>query len=561
MSPRRLLRPALAGALLALPLVPATASAAEPGVTPTALGAAKPVNEAAAIRDALGGAPSGHRWVRVFADWSQTERTGDDQYDGGAVGGMKARFDALKGTGAKLIVTVQSRPAWAPDPNTDAGASKYAEFMGWMAKEFPQVDVWEMWNEPDDSIFWPQGPQADRYAALIKKAYPAIKHGNPAATVITGGLVGNDYDFVQRLYDNGAGDSFDGVAVHTDTSCRIDAPNVVYNDGGGKIGRFAFTGYREVHATMARNGDADKGIYMTEIGWEAAKDLSCRYGANAGKRSQGVSEADQAAFLKQAFACIAADPYVKVASWFQLQDHAADSRFGLYDYNGRPRDALAALKAVRDGTGAGVNGDCGAKSDSDPPSVTISAPSLYFNRFTTSGTGTDATTSVTKIELWADGKRIMKQNGSRFSYNWYGSSKIAFGAHKIQLRAYDARGNVGIAETTVVRGNVKTAPRTVVAALGIKVKKRGSRFIVAASVKPAADGSFVEQPHGRLELRFEHRVGRTWKRSRVRKGIGDGGVHYIYTARQRGKWRVYGTLVADAPYKRTSTKVAVFRVR
>ena len=88
---------------------------------------------------------------------------------------------------------------------------------------------------------------------------------------------------------------------------------------------------------MARNGDAAKGIWMTEIGWTAADDISCTVGANAGKRSDGVTAGNQASFLKQAFACIAADPYVRMASWYTLQDHAAGSRYGLYDLVGSAR--------------------------------------------------------------------------------------------------------------------------------------------------------------------------------------------------------------------------------
>jgi len=348
--------------------------------------------------------------------------------------------------------------------------------------------------------------------------------------------------------------------VHTDTACRIDAPGVVYREESGRIGRFAFTGYREVHATMARHGDGDKGIWMTEIGWNDAADLTCDEGANAGKRAKGVTAAKQADFLRQAFACVAPDPYVKVMSWFTFQDNIATSRFGLFDASGKVRPAFAALQSVGDGTGAGSDPGCGAKVDDDKPTVTISAPSLYFTRFVTTGTATDPTTSVRRIELWADGKKVMGQDGGRFSYDWFGSSKIGYGAHKVQLRAYDEAGNVGVAETTVMRGNPKTAPRTVAASLGLRVKKKRNRFVVTGTVNPPADHSFGEQPHGRLELRFERKIGKKWKRSRVRKGIGDGGVHYTYTARKRGKWRVYAVLVADAPYKATKTKVFRFKV-
>jgi hypothetical protein len=550
--PRRLLG-AFAGVLLALAVVPSAATAAEPGVTPLNLSGGTAVDEPAQIAKALNGAG----WVRMFADWKQVVAAPGEE-----LGEMNGRVDAFRRNGQKIVMAVQAPPAGI-DMDTAAGVSAYADFMGSLAKEFAgRVAVWELWNEPDGTFWTGDGSATPaHYAAMLKATYPAIKAQDPGATVIVGGLVGHDFDFVEGLYDNGAGPYFDGVGVHTDTACRIDAPGVVYREESGRIGRFAFTGYREVHATMERHGDGAKGIWMTEIGWNDAADLTCDEGANQGTRAKGVSAADQAKFLKQAFACVAPDPYVKLMSWFTLQDGVASSRFGLFDAAGTIRPAFAALQSVRpDGMGAGSDPGCGAKVDADDPTVTISAPSLYFTRFVTSGTASDPTTSVRKIELWADGKKVMGQDGGKFSYDWFGSSKIGYGAHKVQLRAYDEAGNVGVAETTVTRGNPTSAPRTIAAALGLKVKKKRNRFLVTGTVKPPADGTFTEQPHGRLELRFERKTGGRWKRSRVRKGIGDGGVHYTYTARKRGKWRVYAVLVADAPYRATKTKVFTFKV-
>jgi hypothetical protein len=549
---RRRLRGTLLCVLVSLLALPAAARAAEPGITPLNLKGGASVDEPSTIASAL----NGHGWVRMFADWQQVVAAPQEE-----LGEMNTRVNAFRSHGQKVVMTVQAPPP-GTDMNSAAGVAAYADFMASLAKQFKgRVSVWELWNEPDGTFWTGNGTATPAaYAAMLKAAYPAIKAQDPAATVIVGGLVGNDFDFVEGLYANGAGADFDGVAVHTDTACRIDAPGVVYREPSGRIGRFAFTGYREVYATMARHGDGNKGIWMTEVGWNDATDLTCDEGANKGTRAKGVSAADQARFLKMAFACVAPDPYVKLVSWFTLQDPVASSRFGLYDAAGTIRPAFAALQSVGDGTGAGSDPNCGGKVDTDKPAVTISAPSLYFTRLVTSGTASDPTTSVKRIELWADGKKVIGQDGGRFSYDWFGSSKISYGVHKIQLRAYDEAGNVGIAETAVRRGNPASAARTVTPQLGLKVKKKGRKLLVTGTVKPPADGSFTEQPHGRLELRFERKVGKSWKRSRVRKGIGDGGVHYTYTARTSGKWRVYAVLVADAPYKRAATSKHKFKV-
>ena len=102
--------------------------------------------------------------------------------------------------------------------------------------------------------------------------------------VVTGGLIGNDMDFVAALYAHGARGSFDAVGVHTDTACLTDGPGRYYRDERGRIGRYTFSGYREVHAVMADHGDGAKPIWMTEIGWntQSTRPRSCNVGPLGG---------------------------------------------------------------------------------------------------------------------------------------------------------------------------------------------------------------------------------------------------------------------------------------
>ena len=144
-------------------------------------------------------------------------------------------------------------------------------------------------------------------------------------TVVTSGMVGNHYEYLSDLYANGAGGSFDAVGVHTDTACLLTSPADFYREPNGRVGRFSFTGYREVHDVMTANGDGAKGVWMTEIGWNTGsrRERSCKDGAVAGTRAEGVSEKTQARFLTLAYRCLAADPAVRVALWFSLQDVGA----------------------------------------------------------------------------------------------------------------------------------------------------------------------------------------------------------------------------------------------
>ena len=108
------------------------------------------------------------------------------------------------------------------------------------------------------------------------------------------------------------------MAVHTDTACLTTDPREYYREPSGRIGRYSFTGYREVRATMLANGD-DKPVWMTELGWSTTSAI-CERGGRAGTKDGGVSQAIQADFLSKAYGCLANDPWVTQAAWFSLHD-------------------------------------------------------------------------------------------------------------------------------------------------------------------------------------------------------------------------------------------------
>jgi len=116
------------------------------------------------------------------------------------------------------------------------------------------VKYWEVWNEPDSSIYWAPQDGLQRYCALLKQVYVAAKKVDPACKILNGGLA-NGLTSVHRLYDNGAGGSFDILNIH-----YFDAP---LREGALK----AVIAYpRLAYKVMSKNGDKDKKIWITEIG-------------------------------------------------------------------------------------------------------------------------------------------------------------------------------------------------------------------------------------------------------------------------------------------------------
>ena len=97
-----------------------------------------------------------------------------------------------------------------------------------------------------------------------------------------------------------------------------------------------------MHATELANGD-DKPIWMTEMSWRTTS-AECSEGAFAGQKPEGVSEAQQAEYLSQAYHCLAQDPYVQLGLWYPIEDEGAvDS--GLLRSNRSHKPAYAAMRA------------------------------------------------------------------------------------------------------------------------------------------------------------------------------------------------------------------------
>ena len=403
----------------------------------------------------------GADWVRVWALWQDLEQS-QGVYTEHLIVDLERRVAALKARGIKVLVVVHRAPAWATAQRSPiappASAQTFAAFMRTLAQRLPAVDAWELWNEQDGAEFWLGGPDPAAYAALLKATYPAIKSVQPGDTVVTGGTVGNNMDFVQALYDHGAQGSFDAVGVHTDTACLTNGPDVHYRDERGRVGRYTFSAYREVHAVMSAHGDGAKPIWMTELGWntQSTGPRSCPVGAWAGQKPLGVSPKTQARYLRAAYRCLAADPFVGPAFWFGMQD-IRGSRFaggyGLYRVNGKGKRAAKAFRELDRGIRA--RHGCGGPVDRTPPTLRVTEPadgqrfsgklSVRVRAFDNAGG-----TGLQRIYLAADGAHVRTWGGSGGSIDpWWATEKWERGPHTLTFRVRDNALNESTVTITV----------------------------------------------------------------------------------------------------------------
>jgi hypothetical protein len=254
------------------------------------------------------------------------------------------------------------------------------------------------------------------------------------------------------------------VGVHTDTACNVNSPYTFLRNGpyDPHINRWSFLGYREVHATMLANGD-NKPIWMTELGWNTSSAV-CDMGKWAGQKAGGVSLDAQATNLREAYHCLAQDPYVQVGIWFGLQDTSPFgspiASFGLLDGNLARKPAFAAL-ADYARNGDRLTEPCGAF---ESPSIRVSYPtanSHYERTLPVTVSASDAR-GVWRISLYGDGRKIRNFGGlpapARLSGKmvWFGARLLSRGRHVLKVEAIDTNGNTSTVSIVIWHGPAAT---------------------------------------------------------------------------------------------------------
>ena len=184
-----------------------------------------------------------------------------------------AALRAAEFYGIDLIARLDQPPDWALDTNspTPWKLDAYATFARRVAERYgDRLAGITIWNEPNLSQEWnDQPPDAAAYAEMLKAAYPAIKAvapdlpvllGAPASTEGEGDWAINDLDYLQTLYAAGARDVFDIFTAHAYGFGRPpdDAPEKF---------RPNFRRLELLHDIMTANGDGDKPVWVTEMGW------------------------------------------------------------------------------------------------------------------------------------------------------------------------------------------------------------------------------------------------------------------------------------------------------
>lgn len=529
-----------AGALAA----PASAPAVEIGLNMNGGAAASTPDNWAMLDDTRPG------WARHFVVWGG-QRATDGGYDD-----IVAQ-EERRGIKTLFVVTGVG--------GTRADVGAYTAFIANMATRYRgRVDAYEIWNEADEAGFWPGAPDPAGYVALLKASYAAVKAADPAAKVVFSPMVGNNFEYVDAAYRAGAKGYFDAMAVHTDTACSVASPSWFYRDKD-RLARFVFLGYRTVRQTMLAHGD-DKPIWMTEFGWSATQRM-CERGMWAGKKDAGVSEAQQAAFLREAYHCMQEDPYLEAAMWFNSRDLRGDGSeldsYGLRRADGSRRPSYDAFKDVARGVDT-VTGPCG---DFAGPRIDVVAPTpgfMFGDRDRLSMRATSPDRDVKRITFAykerGGGLRNLSHhsndNGQPLdfsrqiaSFRWFGALKLPFGKHTIVVIARDTNDNETRVEVPVRKVNPASLAPQSVKVTGLRVTGSGRSRAVRG--KLTSDRSVAVS--GAVRVVWQARRGGRWTKVHTGSRYANKPFVFRQSLRYAGRWRVRVVYAGQKPYRRTQS--------
>jgi len=279
-------------------------------------------------------AATGSRWVRFDIKWSDVQWSGSNSFSW-------AKYDPLvsaaRARGLSVVANLAYTPSWARPsgttdkfaPDTNERRQAYARFVTSAVSRYrDQIGAWEIWNEPNNTMFWQPSPNASSYAALLRQAFPAVKAADPAATVIAGATspaaTGNgmidEVQFIQGVYAAGGRGYFDAWSHHPyDFNL---APGTAHPDSAWWQ---TYGSSPSIRSVMEANGDGAKKVWATEYGLP-----STSYGS--------LTEATQAERLGQAFTLWRGFAWAGPIFNYMVRDTVSPGNAGYWYYMGVARN-------------------------------------------------------------------------------------------------------------------------------------------------------------------------------------------------------------------------------
>ncbi|MGC9358910.1 MAG: cellulase family glycosylhydrolase [Anaerolineae bacterium] len=263
-------------------------------------------------------ADAGFTWIRQQFPWEDIEISAkgdfwDHKWNVSAWAKYDRIVDLAEQYDIEIIARLDNPPAWSRSVGDAAGwtmappddPNDFGDFVWTVVDRYKgRIRYYQIWNEPNIYPEWgdqPANPEA--YTELLEIAYRRVKEADPNCVILAAGLAQNteevpdefgprnmsDLLYLERMYQAGVRGAFDimGAQVYGLWTGPMDRRT--------SRDRTNFSRVQLLRAIMVENGDAQKPIWATEVGWSAIP-------AGFGEAPYGrVSEAQQARYAVEAY--------------------------------------------------------------------------------------------------------------------------------------------------------------------------------------------------------------------------------------------------------------------
>jgi hypothetical protein len=283
---------------------------------------------------------AGLRWVRMDLKWDATEKQPGvynfSEYDRlmTALAPFKLRA---------LFILDYGNPLYdngAP-PRTETARQAFARWAVAAAKHFAgRGALWEVYNEPNHSLFWPPQPKAQEYVALALAVGRAFREAVPDEKLIGPATSEIDFNFLESCFQAGLLEYWSAVSIHP---YRRNDPETAAAD---------YCRLREMIQRYAPNVQSSDRVTVSK----QIPIISSEWGYSAVWR--GLSEDKQGELLARAWLTNAAND-ISLSIWYDWRDdgvdpNEAEHHFGMVSnayHQGRepvydPKPAYLAVKTL-----------------------------------------------------------------------------------------------------------------------------------------------------------------------------------------------------------------------
>jgi hypothetical protein len=235
---------------------------------------------------------AGFHWLRQGFPWEDIEIHGKGDFEDRRHDPVRSAWekydnivDLSERHGMELIALLSNPPAWSRADGDARGTAAppddlgdFGDYVSAVVSRYRgRIRYYQIWNEPNIYPEWGEQPvDPEAYTELLCLAYRRVKAADPDAVVISAALAQtqgldpenmSDLVFLQRMYDAGAAECFDILAVN------------VYMLWSGptdhRLRPFTFVDYARplyLRDIMVANGDSHKPIWFAEMNSNAVPD-------------------------------------------------------------------------------------------------------------------------------------------------------------------------------------------------------------------------------------------------------------------------------------------------